>query len=167
MEYAGSSGCRGSWLWSLGTYRNLLYSEPWTSGAFPLEYQFHGWIPSGVCSCQRCSLCRTNLKLSQSCSCPVLLPWKRTKDRTGKVGWGWGDTRLVSLAYVRGGSLKSGTVLVSRESKYSGKMVSARRATTNTLREQHAAFSVAQPAGMCGTPVLIYKMFVQITGQTS
>lgn len=74
---------------------------------------------------------------------------------------------MVSLAYVRGGSLKSGTVLVSRESKYSGKMVSARRATTNKLREQHAAFSVAQPAGMCGTPVLIYKMFVQITGQTS
>lgn len=77
------------------------------------------------------------------------------------------EIRLVSLAYGRGDALKLETMFASRDFKYSGKMVSSRRAKVNKLREHHAAFSEAQPAGMCGTAVLIYKMFVQITGQTS
>lgn len=65
--------------------------------------------------------------------------WGRTTERTGKVGR-WRETHLVFKDQYRSGcgELKSGTVLISRESKNSGKMVSARRAETNTQREHQA-----------------------------
>lgn len=52
----------------------------------------------------------------------------------------WRETHLVFKDQYRSGcgELKSGTVLISRESKNSGKMVSARRAETNTQREHQA-----------------------------
>lgn len=56
---------------------------------------------------------------------------------------------LQGSAQVRVQGAKVGTVLISRESKNSGKMVSARRAEANMQRE-HQAPPLQQPAGMWG-----------------